>query len=360
MEIELKTQEQINEDMLQNISDEYEKSTGFLTADLVKSEAIELENVYKVIEQLINMVDVDKLTEDELTKYVLQRKGIIRKEATYAKVDLTVNGTGTINIGDLFATATNIQFKSLETKNISGNGIIKAQAVIAGTDGNVGANTIISMPITIQGITSVNNDIPSYGGFNAESDESLRNRYYEALKTPATSGNVYHYLQWAKSVQGVGNAKIVSLWNGANTVKIIIIDSDMKPASQDIIDAVQNYIDPKGENNITLGTGKGQAPIGAYCTVVSATGLPINVNVDITLLDGFVMDTVINSIKENLTSYFKSIAFNQNYVSYAKIGSIILDTEGVKDYTTLTVNGGTSSINVNDEEVAVIGTLNVS
>ncbi|QHI73776.1 baseplate J/gp47 family protein [Aminipila terrae] len=357
MSIIIKNQDNIYTDLLSNIPDDYEKSTGTLTADLAKSNAIEMAKVYEVVGQLIKLVDVDNLAGEELTKYVLQRKGISRKTATYAQVVLNITGTGNVAVGDLFATASNTQFKSLESKAITGNGTIRAQAVVAGATGNVGANTIISMPITITGITAVNNPAASYDGYDEETDNSLKSRYYEALQKPATSGNIYHYLEWAKSINGCGNAKVIPLWNGANTVKIVIINSDMQVASQTIIDAVQNYIDPKGTNNSTWGTGKGEAPIGAYCTVVSAAGVNINISVDATLSSGYTLETVTTNIKNNITAYLKSIAFEQDYVSYAKIGSIILDTEGVKDYTTLTVNGGMTSINVGNEEVAVMGSV---
>ena len=359
MSITIKTQDDLNTDLLSNISEDYEKSTGFLTGDLVKTSAIELAKIYTAIEQMIALVNVDNLTGDELTKYVLQRKGISRKPATYAQVDLTIAGSGTVNQGDLFATASNIQFESTETVSISGTSTVKAQAVVSGTTGNVGANTITIMPITLTGITSVTNASASYGGYAEETDDSLRERYYEALQKSATSGNVYHYLSWAKSVNGCGNAKVFPTWNGANTVKVVIIDENMQPASQTLIDAVQAYIDPKGTANVSWGRGSGQAPSGAYCTVVSADAVTISVNVDITISSGYDMNGVKTVIQNNISDYLASIAFEQDYVSYAKIGSIILNTEGVKDYTTLTVNSGTSSIDIPSTSVAIMGALEV-
>ena len=355
MSITILTQDELNTNLLSNISDDYEKSTGNLTGDLVKSHAIELAKIYMSLQGLINMVDVNQLTGDDLTKYVLQRKGIIRKTATYSQVALTINGTASISIGDLFATSDNTQFASLEANNITGTGTINAQAVVAGTSGNVGANTIISMPITIAGVTSVNNTSASYDGFAEETDDSVRSRYYAALQTPPTSGNIYHYLEWAESVSGVGNAKVLPLWNGANTVKVVIIDANMQPASVPLVTSVQNYIDPS-----VSGTGAGQAPIGAYCTVESATALSINISVDATLASGYTLATVTTNITNNVIAYLQSIAFVQDYVSYAKIGSIILETDGVSDYINLTVNSGTTSIAIGNEQVAVIGSVVVS
>lgn len=360
MSIAIKTQDQLNTDMLANITDDYEKSTGFLTGDLVKTNAIELAKIYIAIQELVDKIDVDKLSGDELTKYVKQRKGIVRKEATKAKAILTITGTATINTGDLFSTSNNIQFASIETKTITESGTVEVECTQAGSIGMVGANSIILMPITIAGVTSVTNLASSYDGFEAEDDDSLRNRYYEALQTPATSGNIYHYLKWAKEINGVGNAKVFSLWNGDNTVKVLIINADMQPASQTLIDEVQEYIDPKGEGDSMWGTGAGQAPIGAYTTVATATPNSINISVTVTLVDGYTLGTVQTNITNAIVAYLKEIAFYYNYVSYAKIGSIIFNTEGVADYTNLLVNGVATNVNLGDEEVAVIGTVTVS
>lgn len=364
MTLTIKTQEQINTDMLNNISDEYEKSTGFPTADIVKSNAIEFSKVYVAIQELVNKVDVDLLSGDELAKYVKQRKGIIKKEATNAKAVLTITGTNAvINIGDLFSTANNVQFESLQEKTITGTDTIDVKCTQIGTIGMIGANSITLMPITIPGITSLTNLQASYDGFEAESDVSIRSRYYEALQTPATSGNIYHYMRWAKEVPGVGNAKVFPLWNGDNTVKVLVIDADMQPASVDLVNEVQDYIDPKGVNDETWGTGVGQAPIGAYCTIASATGKAVNITVDVDNASGYTLIEIKENIENSLKEYLKTIAFSStiNYVSRAKIGQLILESEGVLDYQNLDINGSlTDNVIVGPEEVAIVGIITVS
>lgn len=124
-------------------------------------------------------------------------------------------------------------------------------AIIAGVSGNVGAGSITMIPKTMQGITACTNLEPARGGYAAESDSALREHYYEALRTPATSGNIYHYKQWAKAVSGVGDAKVYPLWAGDNTVQVVIINDNMQPADDTLVKNVQDYIDP--ESN---GTGE--------------------------------------------------------------------------------------------------------
>ncbi|MBZ9633199.1 baseplate J/gp47 family protein [Clostridium sp. FP1] len=351
---EAKTVDNINQEMLSNISDEYEKTEGNATADIIKSFAMESNNIWLGLQTLFNKLDVDKLVGDDLTQYCTQRKGIDRKIATFSKAILTITGNGNIAIGDLFATVNGIQFKSLQNLTIIDVGTISVEALIAGSSGNVGSGSITQFPVTIAGIISCNNVNSSFDGFAEETDKLLRERYYEALRIPATSGNKFHYILWARKIVGVGDAKVIPLWNGANTVKVIIIDSNKQVASTDIIKKVQDYIDPN-----TTGIGEGEAPIGAYCTVVSATSKLINIEVDIQEVQNYTLENIKNNIKLNIISYLQEIAFKQDYVSYAKISSIILATEGVQDFTNLKVNTGIANISIGTEEVGIVGGVTI-
>ena len=244
-----------------------------------------------------------------------------------------------------------MQFAAAVETVIEGEGNVLVTAIIAGISGNVGAGSITMIPKTIQGITACTNLEPARGGYAAESDSALRERYYEALRTPATSGNIYHYKQWAKAVSGVGDAKVYPLWAGDNTVQVVIINDNMQPADDTLIKSVQDYIDP--ESN---GTGEGQAPIGAYCTVTSAEALLVNISVKLILQEGYSTVEIDGAVKE----YLKEIAFKQNYVSYGRIGNAILDVTGVKDYENLLINDGTANIIVPDKSVAVLGEVVIS
>ena len=137
-----------------------------------------------------------------------------------------------------------------------------------------------------------------------ETDEDLLTRYYEKLQTPATSGNKYHYIQWAKEITGVGMAKVFPLWNGDNTVKVVIIDSNRHAASQELVDEVQAYIDPESS-----GKGEGAAPVGAYCTIATAAEIEINVTVTIVLTNGFAMETVQSNVEEGIKNYPQRCCF---------------------------------------------------
>ena len=65
--------------------------------------------------------------------------------------------------------------------------------------------------------------------------------------------------------------------------------------------------------------------------------------------------------EETLAAFTPSISREKGYrVSYARIGSAILDTQGVEDYENLTVNGGTGNLAVPAKQAAVLGEVTVS
>jgi len=183
-------------------------------------------------------------------------------------------------------------------------------------------------------------------GADEESDEALYNRFLEEKNSPATSGNMSDYKRWAKEVAGVGDVKVIPIWNGPGTVKVIIIDSTKRAASTELIDNVYEHIEDV-------------RPIGATVTIVSGKEKNINVTATVTLANGYNIGQVQIAFKELLINYFSSIAFRDTYVSYARIGNLLLETPGIGDYANLLINNSTANIILLDEEIPVLGTVSL-
>lgn len=348
------TESEILTTMLSKVPDYYDKNAGSFIYDSLAPVAKQLASLDDSLVNVKLKLSAENLNGQELTQRVKEITGLERKRATFATGLATLIGTGTVNTGDLFETEGGIQFQATETKAITNSGTVAIRAVVAGSVGNVAAGAISFFPVTLSGFTVVSNLAPTSGGFDEETDDDLRKRYYEKLRSPATSGNKAHYRAWAKEVAGVGDAKVIPLWNGANTVRVIIIDSDRKPASPSLVASVQNRIDPDSS-----GLGEGEAPIGAFATVVSATGLNINVTATVVLVDGYTLASVKDNIEANIQKLLREIAFVESFVSYARVGAAILESEGVADYSGLTINGGTANVTIGNEEVAVLGAVNI-
>ena len=187
-------------------------------------------------------------------------------------------------------------------------------------------------------------------GENETSDEDVRTSYFEYVKNTASDGNIGQYKRWCAEYDGIGNSKIFSLWNGANTVKVSILSTSNRAASDTLIAEFQEYLDPG-----VTGMGDGVAPIGAFVTVSTATEIPIDVSATVTMKSGYTDTTPISTA---LNNYFSEIAYEKSAVAYMTLGAIILSATGVDSISNLLVNGGTADISLNSEEIPILGNVN--
>lgn len=345
-----KTLNDIHNSMLSQIDNEYRKRQGYPTYDLTRGFAFGVKDCWDLAYQIALKLDVDNLKGSELDTFISERTGLDRKRSTKSKGLITiVNGNGSILKGDLFATVEGIQFVATESKEVHNGDKVRVESVIGGANMNVGINEITEMPITLQGIATVTNEEVFTGGYDAETDDDYRNRYYTKLRTPVNGVNANQYVLWAESVDGVGKARCIPIWNGINTVKVVLIGNDFKPASDDLVTRVQNYIDPKKN-----GDGSGVATIGAVTTVVKATTQPCNISIYGLKVSGN-LETTKEAIKKNIDRYIKSTAFSKDYISLAKIGLVIAETPNVDDYREIRLNNEHNSLTLEKDECGILG-----
>lgn len=341
-----KTYENIKQNILDNTNIDINKDEGSFLNNMNSPVALELEKCYAEFEKLLSIMFLDSSVENFIDRRVSEY-GISRKQGTKATGIATFTGNaGTIiSKGTLIATNTNLAFETMEIKVIGDTTVdIPIQAVEIGRQFNVQANTIIKLPFSITGVSSVKNNNITSGGTDIETDEELVKRFLLQLQNPSTSGNAAHYKQWALSVNGIGNAKVIPTWNGNGTVKVLIVDSNKSPANSNLIANVSDYIDTV-------------RPIGIDVTVAAPTAKNINITAVLSLDTDSALNDVENLFYNAVNEYLKSIVFTSNTVSYAKIGSILLDTKGVLDYANLNVNGGSANISIENTEVPIIGTI---
>lgn len=317
---------------------------GTFNGDQLSANSIEFEKTYVEMNLLIQAAFADTAWGDYLTMRAAET-GVTRKTAVAAQT--TVNITGTVNAdvpaGSLFATQTGLNFATTQdvTMGSTGTGSVLAKCTTIGAAGNVDAGTITKIPYSIPGITAVTNTAAATEGYDKETDTALLARYLLKVRTPATSGNKYHYQEWALAVSGVGQAKVLPLWNGNGTVKVLILNNDNGIPSDTLIASAAAYIE-------TL------RPIGATVTVAAPTALQINITATITGTD------VTAAFKTALTTYFNTYGFGLSEVSIAKIGAMLLNQDGVTDYSNLTINGGTANIAITDSQLPAVGTVTLN
>ncbi|MCW0693674.1 baseplate J/gp47 family protein [Clostridioides difficile] len=289
-------------------------------------------------------------------------KGVFKNQPTKATGVITFTGVqGTIIAKGTIVTTIatdekqSIEFELLETKTIGENETvdIKAESRIVGTIGNVSKGSISVLLGSINGVKSVTNK-DFKGGTDIEDEEHFRERVLVAEQEDKLSGASSDYIRWAKEVDGVGYAYVVPEWNGAGTVKVLILDKNRKAATQELIDKVQEYIYPL---NISEGENRdGKAPIGALVTVVTPDTLLINVKASFIFSNSFNEETVLNNLKTKIDKYLDKIDLGGT-VSYnaiqAIVGSMMLTDEGIQDFSNLTINDAKENIKLQDQVVGI-------
>ena len=329
-------------------SDDVSTVEGSFTFDTLAANAVEFEKTYAEIGLVLKAAFPQSSWGEYLTAKA-EEHGIFRQAATNAVVVLTLTGKAGVTVpkGSLFTTMQGVGFVSVADAAIdeTSTAEVKASAQNAGAGGNVEAVSITKIPVAIYGVSAVTNKAAAYDGFDQESDEALLKRLLFKVRQPATSGNAYHYQLWATSVAGVGAVKVLPLWAGNGTVKVLVLDANKEAASAELLQKVQAEIDSN-------------APIGATVTVAAPQLLTIDVSLKVTAGIGN-----IEGIKQALNEYFKNNAFSGTAVSYAQVGRIILDNfniTGVNDYSNLLINGSNSNIAVTAEQLPVVGQVTIT
>ena len=340
------TPESIKASILAEISD-LDIREGSYVNNLISPAAYKIWEYYQALNAVIPIAFVDETSGEYIDKRCADY-GIVRKPGTKAKAIMTLTGTeGTIiPKGKVFLTESGLEFTTTEEVTLSGETTVEAEAEEVGERYNVEADTITRQFSATYGLNTFTNSAAE-GGTDSESDEALVARLYDFLQLPATSGNAYHYRQWAKEVNGVGEAKVFPLWNGAGTVKVVIVDQSFNPAEEDVVTACADYI----EKN---------RPIGAEVTVVSATKLTVSISATVKISGNTSKERVEQDFLEKVHQYIKDVAFVGKELIYNRISALLMEVDGVSDYTALTLNGKTQSVALTDDQVPIIETVVIS
>ena len=182
---------------------------------------------------------------------------------------------------------------------------------------------------------------------SGESDEELRERALEALAARPASGNADHYGAWCAQVPDILRIRVLPLNRGAGTVDLVAVNLEGKCPANSVLEAARQIVE---ENR----------PIGADVRVLGALEVKLEAAAEVKLASGAALETVKAAFTERLTAYCKETALRTEAVSYARVLSLLLDTEGVSDVAGFTLNGGYESIALDETAVAVVGFVDLA
>jgi uncharacterized phage protein gp47/JayE len=221
----------------------------------------------------------------------------------------------TVPVGTLSATAT-------------------VQAVNAGSQANVAANTVSLLVTNIAGITAVTNPTAFTSGVDAESDAAFKTRFANYINTRslATLGAVEYAISSVQSGLTYNIAEN-TLPNGTTQVGYFTVTID----------------DGSGNPASTLLTTVAQAinavrPVGSTFGVYGPHVVAANISMTISVAAGYTKATVQGLVSAAITQYVNSLSVGA-ILPYSILSKLAYDASpGISNVQSVLLNGGTADL----------------
>lgn len=347
---ENKTYEKIKKDILDKISNKLDKREGSFINDMVSPYCLELESAYEEFKYLLDVMFLNNINTEKL-ELRANEYGISRKQGEKSTGSVTFTGIGgaIITKGTLVSTSTGMLF---ETGN---EGIIKPTEntitvpIIAKEVGdmyNLEAGSINKLPILISGVTAITNKTNTLGGLNRETDNELLERVLDKIRNPSNGGNIADFRRWAIEVDGVGDAKIIPLWNGNGTVKVVPITTAKRSPDERVISKVKKNREIK-------------KPIFGEVTVVGPSETIVNIKAKIKIDSKYNLEYIKSEYMKRIKKYIEDSVFKIYTLDCYKCLSFFYDIEGVTEVMDFTLNGIKDKLSIDGSSIQVLGTIDI-
>ncbi len=341
--------------MLDNVPNDLDKREGSIIYDAVAPAAMVSAQQSLSLANIIRETYI-KTAQGEFLDYRAVEHGTNRYAATNTEVKAKFNDDDgnpvNVKVGDRFASiAESPIFYTVIKAN--DDGTAEMQAEEAGTSANSYLGQVL--PVTpndnLAWAEIVEITIPAR---DEENDDHLRARLLNSNSWVAYGGNVADYIDMTSKISDVGATQVYPTWNGPGTVKLVILNNDLMPASSTLVKKVKEEIDPEDKTT----EGYGLAPIDHRVTVTTAETLTVNVQINALLDAQHVTSNIEQQIKNVLSKFF--IELRQNWATInpttgrgytltifrSRILSKIMQIEGVANADLPILNGENKDISL--------------
>ena len=347
--LENRNYEDIKNEILSNINLPLAKNEGSILNSWASGTSLMHASIYNILQELLNDAFIRTATGDELDIRI-EEFGITRKTGKVASGIVMIKGLeGTRIVSGTRIIAGDRIYDILQegvNEIIIGDDkrvVAYVQAIEPGSSYNQPPLTKFSAIDHIDGIDEIISNDGIIGGMDVESDEDFKERFFYVQAHKGTSGNVDDYINWAYSVNGVKRVRVIPLWKGNGTVKVVVSGDNNTKLGKDILKAVEDLIGAK-------------KPIGANVTIITPTEKTININVSVVLEKGYTEAGVKKAITYNLEEYFTGAT----KILFPKVMAAVANTEGVQAVSALSVNNSDRNVTLTEDEVAVVGNVTVN
>lgn len=345
--------------MLSHVDDKLDKRPGSLIWMALRPAAVEFRLHYLDLEMVMKNAFARTADREYLVKRA-EESSIFPMPASSTKVEGRFNIA--VPIGSRFNKEKH-NFKVLEPIPDKGDGYF--YFLMESEDKGVISDSLIGniIPITTKGAADYVKNLELAEiisilrpGEDTEDTETFRARYFRENKWEHYGGNIADYEVMMSKITGVGEVKVIPVWDGPGTVKLVTIDSAYNIPSNEFLAEIKEEIDPAAYS----GMGIGKAPINHRVTVVAPDQVKININLPITYEAEHRWETVEEGVKKTIESYLAELRRgwknkDQLVVRIAFIESRVLDVHGVLDVQNVTLNGQASNIVIGQYELPILG-----
>ena len=301
-----RTYENLIDEALDRVDDNLDKRAGSMVWNGNAPCLAEMAQIYLALDFIFTATYISTAPREYLIKRAADRS-ITPKEATKAVLKAKMNVK--VPIGTRFSLEelnyTVIGYVESETTDEAFMHLIECET--AGTDGNNYYENGQLIPIDyVDGLSTAVTAGVHTPGEDEEDTEVFRARVIESLRSIAFGGNIADYKNKALSFGGIGQVRVIPIWNGAGTVKLILMSTDVEnpTVSSTKITEIKEAIDPT-ENE---GKGYGLSPIGHTVTVESVKEEAVNITLKVELASGADVDTAKAQIEKQIKKYFSNLA----------------------------------------------------
>lgn len=339
---------EIQERMMQNLPADIDDTPGGFPYDFTMPSALEKSELMDF--QLMRAIQIafPQYAWDEWLDMHGIRVGLTRHPATFAKGYIRFEGEAGTEIEEgtiIYVPETEVneavEFTTDEDCVIGDEGFVLVPATASedGPESNVPAGTISIMDDPFDKVIAITNPEAFSGGTAEESDDDFYDRIsieYENQRT--FLGNDNDYIRWAKEA-GAGDCIVDATTNGPGTVKLVLVDTNGQPASEELCTKVFNYIVSPDDRTKRL--------LPTACAQLSCVGAS-SFKVDFSCT-GLVYDetTSIEKIKKDFQKLLPSVYYEakkESVLRYNDIRPLLSRINGVEDFDVFLINGAMKNI----------------
>ena len=342
---------------------ERDKREGAVIWDSNASSAIELQEIYIALDDILVEAWGDSASREFLIRRARERYvipfpptyAILRGIFTPSNVDITGRRFSMPN-----TTLTYIAERQIEDE--IGGWELRCEQL--GSEGNHFFGAIVPLWGGIPRIQTAEIIELLVPAQDEEATESIRQRYFDSFNERAFGGNIRDYQVNTCAIEGVGAVKVTPIWQGGGTVLLTILDYLYNPASDILIDRVQEAIDPTQDH-----MGLGLAPIGHQVTVRTADILKVNIKTQLTFLGGFTWEMLQAQVISIMEAYMLELRQdwenqdiltplglfqNPLVVMISQINARILNIQGITDIQNTIINGQAGNLEIDKYSIPML------